>query len=82
MYYDLQELIFGKATKLCIAADPSGYGEKTLVSILWSPEMNAACYPPVQIIPCSTLMSPLDGDMTDRLRALAQKQKLQRREPR
>ena len=37
MYYDLQELIFGKAKKLCIAADPSGYGEKTLVSILWSP---------------------------------------------
>ena len=78
MYYDLQELIFGKAKKLCIAADPSGYGEKTLVSILWSPKMNAACYPPVQIIPCSNLMSPLDGDMTDRLRALAQKQKLQR----
>jgi len=78
MYYDLQELIFGKAKKLCIAADPSGYGEKTLVSILWSPKMKAACYPPVQIIPCSNLMSPLDGDMTDRLRALAQKQRLQR----
>ena len=39
MYYDLQELIFGKAKKLCIAADPSGYGEKTLVSILWPPKM-------------------------------------------
>lgn len=48
------------------------------VCAIRSPERRAAAYAPVQIIPASNLVSPLDGDMSDRLRFLALQRKLQR----
>ena len=79
IYFDMQKSLFNGCRKLCIAADPSTHsGEKTMVSILWSPERRVSCYLPVQIIAQSSLLSPSDADMTDRLRMLALTQKLQR----
>ena len=48
------------------------------MTILWSHERNAACYLLAQVIPVSSLISPADVDMCDRLRTLAATQKLQR----
>ena len=79
MYNEMQKCMFAGATKLCVAADSSQYsGEKTGVSILWSPERRVACYLPVQVISQSSLFSPTDGDMSDRLRQLALNRKLTR----
>ncbi len=62
-----------------VAADPSTYsGQKTVVSIVWGHEAQQAAYPPIQVIPASTLISPADADMVDSFKALALERKLER----
>lgn len=79
MYLDNHVRDFAPINKLMVASDPSSYsGEKSLVAIVYSWELKRACYCPVQVISASTLVSPNDIDMTDRLRALCMSRKLER----
>lgn len=79
LYYEKQFDAMHKCKKFHIAADPSTYsGQKTMVSIVWGHEAQRAAYPPIQVIPASTLMSPADMDMVDKLKALAMERKLER----
>ena len=79
LYMEKQAAIFKDEVKLMVAADPSGYsGQKTMVAMLWSGELQSACYLPIQVMPASKLFGPTDVDMCERLTQLAFERKLER----
>ena len=80
IYQEKQQALFRSCRKVAVAADPSSYaGEKTMVSIVYDVEGKRGCFPPVQVMPSSTMMSPVDfPDMNERMQAIAYEGKLER----
>ena len=80
IYQEKPRELFRFCRKIAIAADPSSYaGEKNMVSIIYDVDGKRGCYPPVQVMPSSKMMSPLDfPDMNDRMQAMAYEGKLER----
>ena len=79
LYIEKHAAMFKDEVKLMVAADPSSYaGEKTMVAMLWSGELQSGCYLPIQVMPASKLFGPTDIDMCERLTQLAFERKLER----
>jgi hypothetical protein len=79
LYIEKHAAMFKDEVKLMVAADPSSYaGEKTMVAMLWSGELQSGCYLPIQVMPASKLFGPTDIDMCERLAQLAFERKLER----
>ena len=79
MYITDNRRLFCKVCKIGMIADPSTYaGEETMVAIIYSFEIRAGCYAPVQVIPQGADLCPDDFEMPDDVAARAYARKLQR----
>ena len=73
LYLKLAQKAFQNACHFSIAWDPSTYDTETLVSCLWSNQVQKACYPPIQ-----NMCPLLSSDLEEELRELAAVNKLTR----
>ena len=80
MYIDSQKKRFKNLKQISTMADPSMHAsEETLLSVVYSWEIDAAAVAPVKILPPTPWVDPDEIEASDRIKTLGWANKLQRK---